>query len=47
MEGETLEFEGVLKRVDTWEFFPLLPFTTLAITQSSSSSILKQTSKCF
>ena len=47
MEGETLQFEGVLKRVDNWEFFPLLPFTILAIAQSSSSSFLKQTSKCF
>jgi hypothetical protein len=47
MEVETLQFEGVLKRVDTWEFFSLLPFTILAITQSSSSSLLKQTSKCF
>jgi len=38
MEGETLQSEWVLKRVDTWEFLPLLPFTILAITHSSSSS---------
>jgi len=47
MEGETLQCEGVLKRADTWKFFPLRLFTILTTTQSSSSSFLKQTSKCF